>query len=111
MGYYTNHDITLIKKEENLTDQQVKECENAIREIAVDVSEDFDKDDPEAPLCFQAKWYDRQADLEELSTKHPGIIIQVDCEGEDGELWRERYLNGDAEMHDAIITYPEFDIQ
>ena len=109
MGYYTNHDITLIKKE-GTTDEQVKACEKAIRKIAVDVSEDFDSD-PETPLCFKAKWYDRQADLEDVSYRNPGIIIQVDCEGEDGELWRERYLNGDAEMHDAIITYPEFDIQ
>ena len=111
MGYYSKFEVSFLRKEDAVTEDQMKNCEKQLRELAKYNSEDNDIDEQEMPLVFQATWYDREQDLMDLTYRFRGIVIQVDCEGEDGELWRERYLNGEYETHDAILTYPEFDSQ
>ena len=115
MGYYSDFAISVIRKEESVTPEQLNECLTEVNKSAKDAATYFDSDTPpfgmDYGVTFNAKWYDRDEELKAITAKYPGIVIQLDCEGEDGERWRERYANGDGESHDAIITYPEFGIK
>lgn len=115
MGYYCNFAVSVIRKEESVTPEQLNACLTEVNESAKEAATYFDSDTPPFGMDYavwsNAKWYDRHTDLPAITAKYPGIVIQVDCVGEDGEQWRERYANGKVESHDAIITYPEFNIK
>ena len=114
MGQYTKFEVSIIRKEQEVDDSRVVAC---VTELAGIVNRETCTPEYEPPYnqdtCFtvNVKWYDHQSDLEDLTAKYRGIVIQADCEDENGEMWRERYLNGDCEIHDAQICYPKFDIE
>lgn len=115
MGYYSDFAVSVIRKEESVTPEQLNACLTEVNENAQEASCEKFCDTPpfgmDYGISFNAKWYDRETDLPAITAKYPGIVIQVDCVGEDGEMWRERYANGKGESHNAIITYPEFNIK
>jgi len=55
------------------------------------------------------RWYGIEKDMREFSLKYPGVLFEFTNEGEDGDRWKEYYMDGKYLMASAIITYPEFD--
>lgn len=59
----------------------------------------------------QTKWYDRDKDMLELSSRVKDVVFELTGEGEhNGDNWRMFYLNGMCGGGGAEIIYPEFDI-
>ena len=52
-------------------------------------------------------WRNREQDLLAVSREFPGLTIVLDCEGEDGAKWVERYRDG--EYRSQSYDPPEFD--
>jgi len=95
MGYYTKHELTIIKGNDNVTDYEKEICEIA------------DYDDLFESEC---KWYECESDMKEYSKKHPKTLFCISGEGEEsGDLWEKYFLNGKVQHCEAIITYEKFD--
>lgn len=102
MGYYT--DFTLKTKENS------EDLKKVLRELD-DISD----------YCFEieeihggvfeknAKWYDFEEELKEVSKKLPDITIQVHGNGEEsGDIWWKYFKNGKvASKFIEIIDFPE----
>jgi hypothetical protein len=59
----------------------------------------------------QMKWYDWKSDMEEVSSKFPSLLFILDGEGEEsGDIWRAYFRDGKSVVQDAVLTYPEIDL-
>ena len=57
------------------------------------------------------KWYECNEDMITISKKFPNVLFQLDGNGEeDGDLWRNFFLNGNVQCTQVDIVYEEFDI-
>lgn len=60
------------------------------------------------PTYEEAKWYDHETDMRELSRKFPNMTFCLEGDGEDrDDMWCEYYHNGDMEYCAAQIVYEE----
>jgi len=57
----------------------------------------------------EIKWYEWQTDLKELSVHFPHVTIDAEGYGEEnGDIWKARVRNGEAEVVEAMLTFPDF---
>lgn len=95
MGYYTRHELEIVRGDDNETDYQ-----NDLTELT-----DYD--------CLfedEIKWYDHESDLREFSKKHPKTLFRLSGEGgESGDLWNEYYKNGKMQLCKAKIVFDDYD--
>jgi hypothetical protein len=58
-----------------------------------------------------AKWYDYEAHMTELSKQFPHVYFDLDGVGEEhGDVWKMRAKDGQTERVNAKIVFPEFTI-
>lgn len=58
---------------------------------------------------IEAKWYECDNDMFELSKLYPHILFTVDGTSEDNDIWRNYYLNGKIQEEVAEIQIAPFD--
>jgi hypothetical protein len=95
MGYYTLHQLEIVKGNDGVTDYE--------KEIS-ELSEYAD--------CFSdsIKWYEHETDMRVYSLKHPNTLFKLSGEGEEsGDIWAEYYLNGKMQKVYAEIVLAPFD--
>lgn len=56
-------------------------------------------------------WEDREKEMCAFSLKYPGTLFQMLCEDDEGNTWKEYYMDGKIQIASAIVTYPEFDYE
>jgi len=57
----------------------------------------------------EAKWYDCDKDLLDLSLAFPHLLIEVYGQGEEsGDVWKARYRNGEGEKATSTIVFEKF---
>lgn len=96
MGYYTTFSIVSITP--NTESEAVIATIKQITEI------DFGYSGTVSDL----KWYDHEADMAEVSARHPGAFITMDGNGEeDGDVWRLYACNGKTEKVEGKIVFPK----
>ena len=47
------------------------------------------------PTEEECKWYDQDTDCKEVSLVYPHLIVVL-CRGEDGDVWKNAYRNGNC---------------
>jgi hypothetical protein len=59
---------------------------------------------------YNAKWYEHDRDMRELSKKYPDILFTVYGRGEESDdMWYAYYQNGKSQHCPAEIVFPEYD--
>lgn len=88
MGYLTFYNFSISGS---------AEATAAVKEAILKAADPFEHcDDPEEG--FQAKWYDYNKDLANISKDHPGVLIEVSGDGENADdRWKARYRDGKSE--------------
>jgi hypothetical protein len=95
MGYYTFHELEIVKGDDGVTDYEKE------------ISELSGYDD-----CFEdsIKWYSHEEHMRQYSLKHPNTLFKLSGEGEEnGDMWHEYYLNGKMQRARAKIVFDDFD--
>jgi|LakMenEpi03Aug12_release.lakeMendotaPanAssembly.Ray.scaffolds.fasta_scaffold51249_3 hypothetical protein len=95
MGYYTSHQLEIVKGNDGVTDYKKQ------------ISELSGYND-----CFDEsiKWYEHETDMRSYSLEHPNTLFKLSGEGEEsGDIWAEYYLNGKMQRVIAIIVFEDFD--
>lgn len=103
MGYYTNYSLSF--SPENKNDRIGKDKYDAIlRELSkMNVF-----DDEECTYAYD-KWYDHDKDMRLISSKFPGIVFELDGNGEESDdIWVSYYLNGGSQFAPAQIQFDKF---
>ena len=99
MGYYTRHELEIVKGDNSLID--------AFRDVSEDAQYAIDSNGGSEESC---KWYDHQDELKKFSLLHPDALFKLSGEGEDsGDIWREYYRNGKMQLCRAQIVFAGFD--
>jgi len=95
MGYYTQRTLEIVSGGNKSTDYE--------KEISEFTGIDY--------CCEgETKWYDMEKDMREYSKTHPKTLFLIIGIGEeDGDMWKEYYLNGKMQRSAAVITYAPFD--
>lgn len=59
-----------------------------------------------------AKWYDAEEDMKEMSKQFPDVLFELFGNGEEtGDLWYAWFKNGKMQYTKATVTFDEFDEQ
>lgn len=107
MGYYTRFEVSATGFEtEELAEFFVfKLNRQSAYDFSVTVSGTsiaFDTD--------EIKWYEWETELSTLSRSFPGVTIYVEGHGEEqGDIWRARIRDGESEIVQAKMTFPDFE--
>ena len=105
MGYYTDYRL-----EVRTNGEDVKVLCDALDDLEI-----FDGiDEYTDTICAytNAKWYEWETDMCELSVKFPKAFFTMDGSGEEeGDLWTAYIQNGAIQNCPAIITYDPYDPQ
>lgn len=98
MGYYTRHNLEIIKGCTGLISELRDSCDDAKYSFGDD------------GRCEEStKWYSHEEDLISFSKKHPEAIFLLHGEGEENlDVWREYYKNGRVQVCKAIISFDDF---
>lgn len=87
MGYDTFFNV-------NITAPTEEEHDIVRKEIA----EAADRNPRDIDGGFEAHWYDNDKDLTAISSRHPGVLIEVHGDGENSDdIWAARYRDGKSE--------------
>ena len=99
MGYYTRHELTIVKGDNNLIDK--------LRDISEDASYAIYSNGDESESC---KWYSHQDELKSFSLLHPEALFKLSGIGEEnGDIWHEYYQGGKMQTCKAQIVFADFD--
>lgn len=98
MGYYTNFSFTL---EEGPKEQYEK--------MLKDIDDIIGNDETSSFESVNAKWYDYDKDIKQLSERYPGIAFRVYGDGEESDdLWQEYWRAGKCFREQVqFATYDE----
>ena len=103
MGYETSFCLRVTsnpkdsKEEQSVKDEIKKKIENICTEMTENVEDGF-----------KAKWGEYEEDLKEISKRHPSVLIEIYCNGEDAEdVWKARFRDGESETI-QFETLPDF---
>ena len=99
MGYYTDFTIK-IKGEDEDEEKKIQEYLENISGYGFD---NYSKE-----LNLNAKWYNWEDNMPDLSKTFPHVLFQIDGEGEEsGDMWRVFYHKGAKEQIKVETTYSE----
>ena len=95
MGYYTYYTIDIVKDPEN----QLEEFKAEFNEI---IQEDWYEG-------FEAKWYDWENDMINMSKKFPKMMFSLDGNGEEAlDIWCAHFCNGQCNYREIQTYWEEF---
>jgi len=103
MGYYTKYDVKITGFD------NAKQAVEGTKEYLgyYDISENG----TEITASFEDKWYDWKKDSVALTQMYPRILIEISGEGEESEdFWKARIKNGQCEIVQAKIVFPDFKV-
>lgn len=110
MGYYTTYELSVPDPKEAEEFEKMKDVLEVLDTWCPDfgnwLNRLLDGDDTDA------KWYDHDKDMKELTRLVPDVTFMLSGKGEeDGDLWRSYYRNGKMATYKAKITieYDDFD--
>ena len=99
MGYYTRHELTVVKGDNDLIEK--------FRDISEEATYAIGSNGDSEESC---KWYRHQDELKGFSLLHPQALFKLSGEGEEsGDIWREYYQNGKMQLCKAQIVFADFD--
>jgi len=113
MGYYTYYELSVTSSDKNsqmpLRWQELKD--------RIDEMEIFDTgrcSNPSSQITdnwsVDAKWYDHDKDMCQLSSEFPEFLFTLSGEGEEsGDLWVTYYAGGKFQTEYAEIVFGKFD--
>jgi len=99
MGYYTRHELEVVKGDNDLIE--------AFREVSEDARYAINGSGDSEESC---KWYSHQDELKRFSLLHPEALFKLSGEGEEsGDIWHEYYQDGKMQLCKAQIVFADFD--
>ena len=103
MGYYTRYKLS-VEAGKQLTaavERHINDDEDGYLNCA------YNHDDSDT-----MKWYDWEQDMRTLSGKFPGVLFQLDGEGEEsGDVWRAHFYDGKMQHQTLEPRWDEFDVE
>lgn len=129
MGYQTSYELEIQNADEKTMEgicQMIFHGEHA-EDIPFALDECSITEEHECPRCFgegvinvytggtqietaqECKWYEHERHMKEISLTFPEVIFVLDGRGEDGDVWRKFFKNGEirkAEV-EVKITNPD----
>ena len=112
MGYYTRYNLEIkLVKNNNLIDLDTTEAYKTIEDLRNNCTSAAYALDDCGLNSEPVKWYESTKNLKTFSKNYPSYLFILSGEGEEaGDLWKVYFINGKHQIAQAIITYPEFDI-
>jgi len=111
MGYYTsyNMDVNNVKSQAEHEAILDKLHELNVIGYALDVGYWSERSKSSSFYSYdEAKWYDHDADMLEISKQFPEMTFKLTGVGEDDDdRWYTLYRNGEFETIQAVVTWPE----
>lgn len=113
MGYYTDYTLNISGIRRNRSGKLVMEQEidpGVLNQIHAEIErlEIFDNDE-DYGWYGNAKWYDHDNDMLELSKKFPTVLFTLYGDGEESDdMWYTYYLDGAYQHAPARIEYDDF---
>ena len=99
MGYYTRYNLTV----KNISPDEAELLDARFNEMDL-FGYVFERgyywpEKKEATFsCWEEqKWYEHEEGLVDVSKLFPEAMFELNCVGEDGECWKEYYMNGESE--------------
>jgi len=114
MGYYTDYEVQIsgFKNRDEAEFFEFKEFhkdDGLLNDIKSSTSMYVESHSVSFRLG-QWKWYNWQKDLEALSKKYPHLTFEVNGVGEEfPDIWKARVRNGETEVVEAQIIFPNFE--
>lgn len=103
MGYYTTFGLSVRNGE------VTEEMQTKLKEIQPDYFSDYGLEDL-LEGWYNAKWYDWEEDLIELSKTFPTEVFELSGDGEEsGDMWRAYFKNGKVQIERAEIRIGDYD--
>lgn len=103
MGYYTTFGLSVRNGE------VTEEMQTKLKEIQPDYFTGYGMEDL-LEGWYNAKWYDWEEDLIELSKAFPTEVFELSGDGEErGDMWRAYFKNGKAQIEKAEIRIGDYD--
>ena len=56
----------------------------------------------------EARWYENEREMADVSARFPGILFRLDSHGEDGERCRQYFRDGLVQNAQPALVYPDF---
>lgn len=116
MGYYTNYTLEIHATKDNglnIINKMSEELENDKFYPFEFELEDILESDNKNLLKLEgseAKWYDHEEEMRELSRSFPTTLFELHREGEEnGDVWDKYFLNGKMQECYAEMTIPPYD--
>lgn len=107
MGYYTRHEMELVPYGEELNKNDAINIARDLNEISGYTWHAYDNG---IEVDDEMKWYDHDKDMIKLSLMYPDILFKLEGEGEEqGDHWKNYYMNGKVQKTRAQITFEDFD--
>ena len=99
MGYLTCFDFELLEGSED-------KFQDFLKELSIESKYSEIKNG----YLYDAKWYDWERDLIQVSSEFPEVFITVDGDGEESDdIWRAFIKDGAIQFAAARIVYDEYD--
>ena len=99
MGYCTNYTLSIV---ENLS-------ERSKRSLVKEISDEFGTVNFDGSTVGQAKWYDHEKDMIEISKENPHVLYMLGGIGEEHEHWQKYFSNGKMQVCKGEVVYQPFD--
>lgn len=101
MGYYTNFTLSASR----VPPAKVQALQSEVDRMSV--FEDYWDD---TSWSAYTKWYDWEQDMLLLSARFPGVLFQLDGDGEEsGDIWRAYFMSGKMQYESCHFFFGEFD--
>jgi len=98
MGYYTDYTLT------------VENADDKLEELTEMLTKEYGFEAWGEQFWRNAKWYEHDNDMLELSREYPEVLFDLYGDGEDSDdMWHSYYKNGKMQHCPAEITFPPFD--
>lgn len=107
MGYYTDFSVSweIPEREQRTTEYKTPTSKQILEEFNRVIGYD---DEWGNGFWLNAKWYNYEADMNEISRKFPAVLFHVHGDGDSpDDLWEDHWQNGRRQLCAAVI--PPFD--
>jgi hypothetical protein len=105
MGYYTYYKLKLHNDTANKVSNE--EIMAQLRTKGSNAAYALKTDGETQEEC---KWYEHEEDMADISKLYPGVLFELEGEGESGtDIWKKYFENGKIQRCPAKIAYDLYD--